>query len=253
MITWRMQWAFRLLGRRRRVPISSCVHYCAFRYGRGEEHPYETFTRCLAEGEGGGRRARDWLTEFVRYYRPRDFGEALGVQLGSAHALWDYPWGRGAAGPAWKKSVFEIPDIITHFCEEGVPWWRLEQEFYWLEQAYRSIQARGYLPEEGGPIMARRLVAEEGREAFLILDGNHRLSALSALGVQEVEVDYLPRQTVWMERVESWPQVRAGRYSVDDARAVLRAYFEGNRSWRTTTEAARLIGAPGGSGAGGER
>ena len=89
--------------------------------------------------------------------------------------------------------------------------------------------------------LARKLVAETGAAAWLLLDGNHRVAALSALGEPRVRVRYLPVATVEESALEKWSQVNGGRYSAADARAVFRAYFEGNRSPRTVEMPAPVL------------
>ena len=102
MIPKRLQLALLVAGRNRRIPLDGCVHYGAFRYGRGEDHPYETFVRLLGT-ENGSWRARRWLVEFLRYYRPEHLGEALGVELSTRQPLWSFPWGRSRpAGTGWE-------------------------------------------------------------------------------------------------------------------------------------------------------
>lgn len=244
MSAWRQQAAFRLWGRRREVLIAQCVHYGAFRYGRDEPHPYETYARKLVR-EHDRVGAREWFVGFLRQYRPRDLGEALGVSLEGKPALWHFPWARhNPTGDGWFEDPVGFPDIVTQYCREGILWFRIEQEFFWLERAIYSIRRHGYreIPHQG--ITAQRFVRADGGEAFLILDGNHRLSALAALGHETVKITYLPRATVSESAIKSWPQVRRGNYAEPDARAVLLAYFEGNKRWRTTTVPAPLLERP---------
>lgn len=239
-----LQLKLTLFGRRVRVPISRCVHFGAFRYGRGEEHPYETFARLLNEPQGASL-AREWLVDFFRKYRPRDMGAALGVALRKPRRLWDFPWVLKPMDiDAWMADPLDLPDIVTHYSEAGVPWYRIEQEFYWLDGAYRSIASRGFRPELGGMIAALRMVRSNGEEAFLILDGNHRLSALSALGHTHVTLTHLQRSTVREDRIGKWPRVASGDYDEEDARAVFSAYFDGNAKWRVSDSPVSFIGAP---------
>lgn len=243
MIPWPLRTALRFMGRRVTVPIAQCVHYGAFRYGRGEEHPYETYARLSVQGDA--RRARAWLVEFLQHYRPRHFGQALGVALSREYPMWNYPWAaKWIDSGAWVADPNDAPDIVTFYAEAGVLWFRIEQEFFWLERALYSIRREGYRPRELGGIVARKLERADGVAAYLILDGNHRLSALAALGHETVELTYLPRSTVRETGAGRWWQVENGRFAERDGRAVLRAYFEGNSRWRVTDAPARIIGRP---------
>lgn len=244
MSGWRQWLAARLFARRITVPISQCVHYGAFRYGRDEMHPYETFGRMLVK-EGDRAGARAWFVDFIRHYRPRHLGEALGVTLAAEHGLWHFPWDRQLPADAgWFDDPLGFPDIVTQFCAEGILWFRIEQEFFWLERALYSIRRHGWQPARGGPLQARRLVRADGTAAYLILDGNHRISALAALGHESVEVEYLAHATVEESKLEAWPQVRRGTFSPADARAIFGAYFAGNPRVRTTAQPAPLLEQP---------
>jgi putative methyltransferase (TIGR04325 family) len=243
MITWRYRLAVKLSGRRLRVPIRHCVHFGAFRYGWGEPHPYETFT-CLLRGKSGRPAACRWLEEFLQYYRPRNMGEGVGADRVIAAPLWSFPWDPLAQGAgAWVENPAHCPDIVTHFSEQGILRWRIEEEFRWLEGCLESIHRLGYKPRANGGILTRRLVGRDGAESFIVLDGNHRLSALAALGQAEVEVSYQPSATVFEDDIEQWPQVRSGTYTVAEARAIFAAYFAGNRRWRLATEPAPILPA----------
>jgi hypothetical protein len=135
-------------------------------------------------------------------------------------------------------------DIVTQYCEEGLLWFRIEQEFFWLERSIYSIRRNGYREQPNFGIFARRFIREDGEEAFLILDGNHRLSALAALGHRSVELSYLPRRTVREVDAPRWPKVISGEYDERDARLIFGAYFSGNRRWRIASEPAPLLEMP---------
>lgn len=244
MTTWGFRTRLRCLGRRVTVPISRCVHYGAFRYGHGEPHPYETYTRLLVR-DGNRAAAREWFVEFLRYYRPKTFGESIGADLAGTHGLWHFPWiRRRPAGNGWFEDPLGFPDIVTQFSAEGILWFRIEQEFFWLERAVYSIRRHGYKPGGVNGVIGWRYVRTDGTEAFLLLDGNHRVSALAALGIETVELVYLPRDTVYEKDVQRWPQVKNGYFLQDDAARVFQAYFLGNPRWKTTDTAAPLLERP---------
>lgn len=244
MTDWLQAMKRRLFARRVTVPIRDCVHYGAFRYGRDEPHPYETYARTLVRtGDRAG--AREGLVSFLRHYRPRDLGQALGIKLGATHGLWHYPWDRRLPdNDGWFDDPLGFPDIVTQYCDEGILWFRIEQEFFWLERAIYSIRRFGYRPEPAHPIWTRPLVGTDGSTVHLVLDGNHRLSALAALGQTTVEVSYFPHTVVREAGLAAWPQVRTGIFSPADARAVFRAYFTGNQNIVTTDLAAPLLECP---------
>lgn len=234
--------AFRWLAREETVPIADCVHYCGFRYGRGEYNPYETYLH-MTVGPEGPDRARDRFYEFLQHYRPADFGAALGLHLNRRYPLWLYPWSRRApARSGWQEDPDDFPDILTHFSPKGILRRRAEEELGWLNRALTSIRANGYQPAKfGSAIEARRFVRRDGRTAWLLHDGNHRVSALSALGVERVSVRYLPLATVREMDLPRWTQVKNGVYEADDAAKVFGVYFDGNLSPRTTDQSAPFL------------
>lgn len=234
--------AFRWRARPRVVPVDCCVHYGAFRYGRGDENPYERYALALARGEPIGE-ARVRFADFLRHYRPRDFGAALGVTLSHTHPLWDFPWRRGGAeAPAWVDDPDDAPDILTHFSERGILGFRLDEEFLWAERLFYSFRRFGFQPAQfGGLIAVRTLVAADGSERHLVLDGNHRVSAIVALGVKDVTVHAVRQHVVRERELPRWPRVADGTYTPDDARRIFSAYFNGNAVTRTTEVPAPIL------------
>jgi len=246
-VSTRLQrFAFRWLAREETVRVADCVHFAAFRFGRGELNPYENYTVALSRRtQVADVRAR--FEEFLRGYRPVNMGEALGVRLSGEHGLWQFPWARrpfAATGtrPGWHDNPADVPDILTHFSARGILRSRIEQEFRWLEAALHSIREHGYQPQcYSGHPQARRLVAADGSARYLMHDGNHRLSALAAMGHTEVVVCFVPRMDVHEADLPCWWRVADGSYEPDDARRVFRAYFDGNPAPHTTGEPAVLL------------
>lgn len=244
MTTWGFRARLRCLGKRVTVPIARCVHYGAFRYGHDEPHPYETYTRLLVR-DGNRPAARAWLVRFLQHYRPKTFGESIGASLQGSHGLWHFPWvRRRPAECGWFDDPLGFPDIVTQFCPDGILWFRIEQEFFWLERSVYSIRRRGYQPGGINGVIGWRFVRSDGSDTFLLLDGNHRVSALAALGFESVELMYLPGDTVYERDLLKWPQVRNGYFLEEDARRVFQAYFLGNLRWVTTEVAAPVLERP---------
>ena len=226
------------------VPIRNLVHFTALRYGSGDYNPYESFLIDVNRGQIAA--AQRTFVEFLRHYRPRHLGEALGVSLAQKIPLWYFPWemhfpGRWSFSRGWKKSPGKVPDIITHFSDAGILVSRISEEFSWLLCAYDSICREGYQPERyHNFVEILTLVDVDGARAHLLLDGNHRVSALSALGVLTVRA--IEVGVVWADDVYRWPCIRSGRVSAADGLSILRAYFHGNRSYRTAEKPASLLG-----------
>ena len=231
----------------RTVPLSSCVHYCGFRYGRNEYNPYETY---LAQIEGRVRPelAQARFVEFLQHYRPRHFGEALGCDDGltKRYPMWNFPWeevrqARFNSASGWLDDPNDCPDILTHFSERGILQHRIEEEFYWLERALRSIKSKGYRPfRHWNFIRALTLRRANGTEAHLLLDGNHRAAAMSALGYTSFRI-YQAKKSISENTCSRWPGVASGHFRHEDALRIFHAYFEGNFNYRTVLAPAPVI------------
>jgi hypothetical protein len=227
------------------VAIADCVHFCGCRFGRDERNPYEKYVLDLSRGVDVWK-ARQHFVDFLRHYRPRHFGQALGCDLSRQYPLWSYPWRRGLPQPAWRERADDCPDILTHFSEEGILSYRIDEEFVWLERALAQMRREGYRPDRYGYVVGIELRPAAGDSTFLLRDGNHRVAALSALGHGHVRMRRALRCAIVRETdIEWWPQVRSGLYTVEDARKVFGAYTHGNRRLRTTDESTRVI-APSG-------
>jgi hypothetical protein len=237
---------FRWLGKAKVVPIAECVHFCAFRYGCGYVNPYEEYAKALVRREPLTS-ARQRFVAFLQHYRPRDFGSALGVRLSRNYALWQFPWERGArpegvSASAWLSDPDDVPDIITHFSERGISRYRIDEEFLWAEKLFHSIEQRGFKTRAfERPVEVQEFAAVSGDRRYLILDGNHRVSALSARGEKEVKVYRTRLAPVCEAELADWPAVKGGSYSQDDARRLFQAYFIGNQCTRTTEIAAPIL------------
>lgn len=217
--------------------VSECVHYCAFRYGHSEYHPYESYLLGLHQGVPQ-ETLRAEFERFLKVYRPRTLGQALGLNLNCAYPLWLFPWSRfwkfwrDKTHSGWYSDPRRVPDIITHFSESGIPGDMVEQELTWLLGAYRSIATQGYQPDKFGFPVGRLLDGGAAGRACLILDGNHRIASLSALGYESVYVRCARWDTVVLDKLETWAGVKNGFFSKEDAEQIFMAYLTGNRNYR---------------------
>ena len=225
------------------VPIDRCVHYAGFRYGGEDYNVYETYLRDLQSGPV--RDARRRLVDFLRHYRPRHMAEALGIgSLERAYPIWEYPWRYPRGSRGWRDAPNDCPDIVTHFAEEGVLTHRIDEEFFWLERALERMRREGYRTERAC-VSALRLRFDGGGVSYLLLDGNHRVAALSSLGHRTVRVRLRAGADVIAGAAADWPGVRSGRFTRADAVAIMDAYRNGNRRPRTHEEPARFLGPAG--------
>jgi hypothetical protein len=225
-----------------KVPISQCRHYCAFKYGSESFNPYENYIIGLHKGVPIVELRRTF-EDFLMYYRPHNFGEVFGIELSRQVPLWVYPWQHDQnfnLKKGWPINLNEVPDIITHFCEQGIKRSRIEEEYFWLERAYTTILRHGYQPSDNSFIEAFELNTEN-ESVFILTDGNHRVSALTALGHKEVMIK-VTRSIRWnSETHKKWPQVRLGIYSEQDARKLLKVYFVGIDGFNRANRPAKIL------------
>lgn len=232
----------------REVAIADCVHFCGFRYGRDEFNPYENYIRGLAAGETLAR-ARERFVDFVRYYRPRNLGEALGVATAHQIPLWWLPWKswlKLLRPGAWQESTRDVLDILTYFTPKGIEWRRIEEEFMWMERALTAMSNPGYQPERFGYIDVFELQGDK-HSRFLVIDGNHRLGALHALGHRQVVVRQRPFHRANRKHARLWPLVLSGHVPYQDALAIFDTYVAGNRNPHRAESPAPLLHSVSGS------
>jgi hypothetical protein len=84
-------------------------------------------------------------------------------------------------------------------------------------------------------------VGNDGKNAFLLTDGNHRVAAMIALGYKYVLIRQDAHDRVSEAECDYWPGVSSGRYKREDALGIFQAYFSGNSNYRTASRAAPII------------
>ncbi len=227
------------------IPISSCVHYSGFRYGVSQFNPLEYSARDHYKGIPILNVRRQFVN-FLQYYRPSHLGEALGIDLLQNCPLWAYPWRNLSESDrksnfGWLDRPEDIEDIITHFSSAGILGKLIDQEFFWQEQALMAIMEHGYRPEKYSYAYTLELRRNDQCSAHILLDGNHRVSALSAMGHKSLIVIRDKKSVIFESRMHEWPEVSSGMMSIEDAHNIFHAYFQGNHCWRTTRKAANII------------
>lgn len=205
----------------RTVPIDRCYHYRGYRYGGFGNNPYEDYVLGLARGDDlQGLRAR--IAEVALHCAPRTLDEALQIPL-RGKPLWAFPWGGGR--PALPASPSDNVDVMTFHVSAGVLASKIHLEFGWLEGAFARMRDEGYRPARKGYIRCLELRPERGESSYLVLDGNHRLASLHALGVREAALRLAARPRVRRAEAAQWPAVRSGEFTLEEALAVFDRYF----------------------------
>jgi hypothetical protein len=126
------------------------------------------------------------------------------------------------------------------FCSKGVLDFRIQQEFYWLERAFARLSSEGFQPNKYCiPISVLALISNDEGERYLVLDGNHRISALVALGIEFAEMQVVSK--VEERFVNKWKGVKEKKYTIDDALLIFKRYFIGNCQPNFACEPALII------------
>lgn len=205
------------------VSIVSCRHFRGWRYGNYGNNLYEDYI----VGRVNGLETTILRSVFARRIfgtRGTTMGNTLGVSLSKEYPPWLFPWNWSsiyATSPAYTAAT--NPDIVCHTALDGILASHINREFSWCESALNSISVTGYHPEKYGYISVLRLVDADLETSHLVLDGNHRLSALVALNATEVRVKVLGQ--VSHNNSRFWPGVLTGRIRHDDATSIFRRYF----------------------------
>lgn len=229
------RWWSHLTSHRRTVRIDACYHYRGFRYGGFGHNPYEDYIVDLSRGTSG---RRERFVRAIADHRPRTMGEILGLPL-LTQAAWDFPWNSAHSAVPKIEDPLQNPDIVCHDCPQGLLVSHFNREFRWLEQALASLSAVGYQPKRYGYIRCLEL-SSGAKSVFLVLDGNHRISALHALGFDHADV-LVKRVPISRQDVRRWPKVLDGTYSEVEALSVFDRYFQQTNPPLTSLHPARLI------------
>jgi hypothetical protein len=207
----------------RQIPIDRCYHFRGFRYGGFGNNPYEDYIVGLSRQEE--RASLRWVfAQRMLSCRPNRLGLALQIDIVD-WPLWAYPWRRRKGRTGWEVAdPKDNPDIVTYFCAAGVLASHINREFGWLDNAWNRIRDQGYRPREFGHVTCLELVGDSA-SSYIVLDGNHRLSALHATGAVDVEARVSPLRRVRRSAASRWPRVRDGSMSLADALVVFDRYF----------------------------
>ncbi|GAB1408848.1 hypothetical protein MASR1M90_00020 [Desulfovibrionales bacterium] len=155
--------------------------------------------------------------------RTKFLAETLDLKLKKQYYNWDYPWNfRSKKNHIY--SAYSNPDIVCHTSKEGVLISHINREFIWLEQALRQIKNFGYLPDKYSYITVLKLKYYDNR-SYIVLDGNHRISALSALGYKRCKVRIFNKFFLNFRYRFLWITLLNQKYSIGDAEKVFLRYF----------------------------
>lgn len=221
-----------------------------------DHHP---FVRTLAAHDRGecATYEESPLHEFYRTWQPRNVAEALGIDPRSANSRIAGEATIGLVLPWWdidpaRRAETMVDAVLEENRRHGaaldgthgliffgpVSQAKGELEFKRLVELFNSVRTNGYVcgqASEDGDIRGR-LLARGSAWKVKILRGEHRAAALAALGRDTLPIRFDSRLVVRREEVDSWPNVRSGLFSREQALSVFDRMFEGRQpalcDWR---------------------
>lgn len=203
------------------INISDCRHFRGYRYGLYGNNLYEDYVAQLH----ANKNIQDIRAQFIKRLlgnRSLDFGNTLGINLTKKYKNWDFPWNLSNTAKDYKS--FENPDIVCHTSLDGILVSHINREFRWLEDAYHSISQQGYLPDKYGYVNLLQLSGKSSN-SYIVLDGNHRISSLAALGIKEFKATIIKRIKLNERLFILWPGYLFKNYTLRDAKAIFNRYF----------------------------
>jgi hypothetical protein len=105
-----------------------------------------------------------------------------------------------------------------------------EITFRRMARVFDSVREKGYRPAIGGEHMRATVLIRNRDWRLVVHSGKHRAIACAAADCPEVVVMLEPT-SVRHEDAASWPNVRDGLFTLDEARTVFDRWFDGRHPW----------------------
>ena len=171
--------------------------------------------------------SKSTLAHFLRNFSPTSISTLAGVHDEEPLPLFLYPWGTFHDG---RMSINKNAEQ-SRFCGPSSEKF-IGEEFARTIALYQQMRVTGYKPMKfpNSFICGTWLEALNGDRRFVVLQGNHRMAALSHLRTEDIEVR-TSRHSLALVResdLENWPLVASGRCSATHARRVFQLFFKQN-------------------------
>ena len=170
-----------------------------------------------------GQNQKSAIDCFHNKFRPSSTGQALGLNLENDLPLFVYPWGVFGSG-----SKRQTNPELSRFCGPSTLEF-LNDEKHRVRQLTANLKKYGYRPNEypHSHIQGVWLTSVNGRQKFVVLQGNHRMAALSFLGYTGIDVrtDLFVVGEIRESEVLTWPLVQAGLINEDEALTIFKRFF----------------------------
>lgn len=171
-----------------------------------------------------GKNQKSAIDCFHDKFRPFTTGQALGLNLENDLPLFVYPWGVFGSG---SKTTNKKPGL-SRFCGPSTVEF-LNYEKHRMRQLTANLEKEGYKPDQypNSYIQGVWLTSVSGRQKFVVLQGNHRMAALSFLGYNSIDVrtDLFVVREIRESEVLNWPLVQAGLIGEVEALIIFKNFF----------------------------
>jgi hypothetical protein len=209
------------------VSFDECVNFFACSFGPNGWHPVVETLRQV-ERDPNIPLENTVLYRYHRNFCPEGIADLLPdgkVQFRPSFGL--YPWGSFK-----RKGPFKAKDRHrTTSCGPSDEKFIAEM-FDRILTLYHRLQKEGYQPWRFGNNVIGGTVLEDlsGARRVVILQGNHRMAVLAALGMKRIRIRFLPDslRIIREADVDRWHFVKSGECSKKDALAIFRLYFQEN-------------------------
>lgn len=215
----------------REVPLSICITFTGFPFAEPGWHHLRLFCQEV-DANPNLSLEESILYRFHERYRPEGMFELVrhrGNHIQFRPALGIFPW-----GSLWGRYVGVGPDgtlqkdwARSRFCGP-TPRDVMQAEFDRMLATYCSLKAYGYQSWKKGFVGGTLLQRRDGKQRYIVLQGNHRTAMLAHLEYTSIVTSPVPGcyRIIDERDVESWHYVKTGECSVSDALAYFHAFFE---------------------------
>lgn len=179
----------------------------------------------IEESQGHmGKNRKSAVERFHNKFCPSTTGQALGLNLENDLPLFVYPWGVFGSGA---KVTNKNPEL-SRFCGPSTLKF-VNEEKHRMRQLTANLEKGGYKPDQfpNSYIQGVWLTSVSGRQKFVVLQGNHRMAALSFLGYNSIDVrtDLFVVREVRESEILNWPLVEAGLIDEREALLIFQKFF----------------------------
>lgn len=212
----------------REVEMGRCVNPLGFSFGKDGWHFIVEYLREV-ESNPSIHFKDSILYQYHKFYQPISMSELVrsaGMEVSFDPGFFRYPWGNFR-----KDFNYELPakdKRLSRFCgpsDDDL----IQSEATNITKLRDAIKVVGYNPWKspnsfiGGSFLKRR----NGEYRFVVLQGNHRVSVMSYLGIKTFIARDLPGHYSHISEgnIDEWYYVRNGMCSREDAKKYFDAFF----------------------------